>query len=227
MDALLRRRAMIADGGNPTPPPTPTLVFYDRLVFDGTAYIDTDIVPDAEASYRMMFGDETLKASQTLFTVPAENSTRIGLVYGSSTTSTRRAFSVYYGASGAVRSDQTMLFSAARYTMMLTPLKVQFGQNGTAQSITKGSNAPSGPLIFGQNATHSGTAYTGSMGNQRVYGPDAKNATSYTDLLNNYTPTHTLRPCTYNGEAGFWCVETSKFYGNSASSGTLSVINNE
>jgi len=217
---------IVASGGSPTPP-TPVIepVFYDRLVFDGTAYIDTDIVPDAEATYRMMFGDETLKASQTLFTIPAENSTRIGVVYGSATTSTNRVFSVYYGATGAVRTGDELRFSSGRYTMMLSPIKFQYGQY-VAASITKGENAPSGALIIGQNATHSGTAYTGSVGNLRIYGPDAKNATNYTDLLNNYTPTHTLRPCTYDGEAGLWCVETSKFYGNSAESGTLSVLNN-
>lgn len=226
MDALLRRRQMMLAGGSPIPPIPAGVVFYDRLVFDGTAYIDTDIIPDAEATYRMMFGDETLKASQTLFTVPAENSTRIGVVYGSATTSTKRAFSAYYGATGVVSTGQELAFSSARYTMMLTPLRFKAAASISAASITKGPNAPSGALIIGQNATHSGTAYTGTAGNLGVYGPDAKNASDATDLLNNYTPKYTLRPCTYDGEAGLWCVETSKFYGNSAGSGALSVINN-
>jgi hypothetical protein len=79
---------------------------------------------------------------------------------------------------------------------------------------------------LGDNASHSaGGKYTGRMSVFRIYGSDAQNATTYFEL-DNYPTLYTLRPCTCDGEAGMWCVETSTFYGNSAGAGTLSVINN-
>ena len=211
-------------GGTPTPPTPTGLVFYDWLVFDGTAYIDTDIIPDANASYRSTFGGETLKATQRLFQVPAANSTLIGVIYGTQTTTTNRVFSVYYGASNAVSTGKSLAFSYDTYGFFLTPKR--FGWPNNVYTITKGENAPTGPLVIGYNAAHQGQAYTGKVNIFRVYGSDAQNATSPTDLMDNYTPAYTLRPCTYNSEAGLWCVETDTFYGNTAGAGTLTVQNN-
>lgn len=223
MDTLLRRREMIASGATPTPPTPPGVVFYDKLVFDGTAYIDTDIIPDALASYRVILGNETTKAAQRYFAVQADNTTTIGIFLSSNTTSTNRNFAVYYGASQAVSTNRNMNFSYATMALWMTPYKFGFGSN--SYSFTKGSNAPVGGLVLGMNAGHTGQPFTGEMETFRVYGSDAQNVTSNTEF-NSYTPAYTLRPCTYNGEAGMWCVETSTFYGNTAGAGTLSVENN-
>ena len=219
MDALLRRREMMASGEEPNP-----LVFYNKILFDGVAYIETDITPPEDASFRVNLGNETSKAAQRVFMVPAENGTIIGVYYGNNTTSTRRYFSIYYGASSAVSTTTYLAWSTTTYSFWLTPNR--FGWGNTANSITKGSNKPSGNLVIGYNASHSGNPYSGEMGLFRIYGSDAQNATSASDLYDNYTPVYTLRPCTYNGEPGLWCVETSKFYGNSAGAGTLTVANN-
>lgn len=220
MDALMRRRQIMTAG---VEPPAPAPVFYTYLKFDGVAYIDTDIIPDANASYRSTFGGETLKATQRVFQVPAANSTLIGVIYGTQTTTTNRVFSAYYGASSAVSTGKTLAFSYETYGLFLTPKR--FGWTDHVYTITKGANAPTGPLVIGYNAAHQGQAYTGKVSIFRVYGSDAQDATTPNDLLDNYTPAYTLRPCTYNGEAGLWCVETSTFYGNSAGAGTLSVSN--
>ena len=223
MDTMLRRRAMIAAGGSPTPPPTPTPVFYDFLIFDGTAYIDTDIVPDANASFRVNLGDETLKAAQRLFGIPTGSGAYTTVSYSNSTTTTNRAFTVYYGSSSSLSSNRTLAFSQGRYSFFLTPKRFGWGNN--AFTITKGSGSPSGGLVVGSNSSHSGQPYTGKIRGFIVYGSDAQDATDASDLYNNYTPAYNLRPCTYNGEVGLWCLETSKFYGNSAGSGSLSVAN--
>ena len=220
MDALMRRRQMMTAGGEP---PAPAPVFYDYLVFDGTAYIDTDIVPDANASYRVSLGDETIKATQRLFLVPAENNTQIGAIFGTGTTSSIRQFSAYYGASSSVVSGKNLYFSVGRFTLFLTPKR--FGWGSTSYTFTKGDNAPSGGIILGINTAHQGQPYSGKMSVFRIYGSDAQDATSASDLLDNYTPVYTLRPCTYLGEAGIWCEETSTFYGNTANAGTLTVEN--
>ncbi len=201
-------------------------VFYDYLVFDGTAYIDTDIVPSNDASFLGNFGTETLTGSgagQRLFLVPATGSTQTGVIISpSQSTSTYRYFSMYYG-SNALGGNRRNYWSTTRYDIFLTPNK--FGYGGTVVNITRGGYVPAGALVIGQNAAHSGQAYTGRIKTFYVYGDDAKNVANVSGFA-NYTPVATLRPCTYNGEAGLWNVETSKFYGNTAGAGTLSVANN-
>lgn len=223
--AYLGSNLVFQKGSSPTPP-TPVIepVFYDRLVFDGTAYIDTDIIPPADCSFRIVIGGETQKKAQRYFYAATENSGYIGVTLGSSTTSATRYFSVYYGSDSVVSSNRTLSFSYSEFTLFLTPKR--FGWGSDAASITKGSSAPSGPVIVGSSPSHSGNAFTGRIGAFRIYGSDAQNATSASDLSSNYTPVYTLIPCTYNGDAGLWCVETSKFYGNTAGAGTLTVINN-
>lgn len=223
MDALLRRRSMIAAGGGSPTPPGPVIepVFYDRLVFDGTAYIDTDLVPQDGWSFKVLLGLETTKAAQRVFLAPAASSSFYGLVYASATTSTNRAIRVYYG--GSAQGSGTLAFSTTRYNFFLTPYRYGWGST-VSNTYTKGSNAATGGLTIGQHPGHTGQAFTGAMETFYIYGSDASGSTKATDF-SSYTPLYTLRPCTYDGEAGYWCVETSTFYGNTAGAGTLSVEN--
>ena len=227
--AYLGSNLVYQSGSSPTPPtpPTPTgLVFYDRLVFDGTAYIDTDITPPANASFRTYLGNETLKAGQRLFLCNATTGLIGALLSPTSTTSTTRQFSVYYGASSAVTTSVTLPFSTTDYYLVLTPKRFIAAPNSsnTGTTFSKGNGTPSSALVIGANVNHNGQPFTGRMSIFRIYDSDAQNATSASELL-NYTPAYTLRPCTYNGEAGLWCVETETFYGNTAESGELTVLN--
>ena len=214
MDTLLRRRKMMGVGSS-------SLEFYSYLYFDGTAYIDTDIVPPTDFSVRVNMGKETLKSAQRIFLCSATTNS-IGVIMGAATSSTTRSFGVYYGSSSAA-ATMTIDFSAETYTMFLTPYK--FGAGNVFGAITKGAGTPNGPMIIGYNVNKSGQPYTGRMSYFRIYDADAKDATSAADLLNNYTPLYTLKPCKYNGVDGLWCEELSKFYGNSASGGTLTASN--
>ena len=224
MDTMLRRRAMIAAGGSPTPPPpTPTPVFYDYIIFDGTAYIETDIVPPADASFNVKMGNETLKSQQRLFLCNGTNA-YFGALLSSNTSATKRYFAVYYGATTAGSSNQkSNNFSTAIYNFFLTPKRFGWGSTDS-YTYTKGAGTPTGGLVIGDNTSHSGQAFTGEMQTFYVYDSDAQNCTKAADF-SSYTPKYTLRPCTVNGEAGIWCEETSKFYGNTAGAGTLSVRN--
>lgn len=195
-------------------------VFYNRLIFDGTAYIDTDIIPASGSSFRVILGNETSKVAQRIFSVPCANGAQIAAILNSNTSSSRRYFSVYYGGTSSVSSSRYLGWTNAEYSFFLTSKR--FGWGDTSYTFTKGSNNPSSGLIIGTNSSRSGKVYTGDIGVFRIYGDETQNVSNNSDF-NSYTPEYTLRPCTYNGEAGLWCVETRKFYGNTAGSGTLTV----
>lgn len=219
MDALLRRRQMMLEGGEPPEPAVPE--FYDRLVFDGTAYIDTDIIPEALSSFRVRVGNETLKAAQRIFMMAAGNNS-LGVMLNSNTTSTTRSLAAYYALSSAVATNKTISFSTAEYNLFLTPNR--FGWGSSTVAASGGTTAPTSAIVIGLNSSHSGQPFTGEMGTFEVYGSDAKDVTSFSGF-SSYTPVATLRPCRYRGAAGLWCMETSKFYPNSAGAGSLSVRN--
>lgn len=224
MDALLHRRIMMSTGGIEPPEPPESLVFYDRLIFDGTAYIDTDVIPPSGASFRLVLGNETGKRAQRVFAVGCNNDAMIGVVYNSNTTSTRRYFSYYYGTTSSISSSLNLDFTTTEYRFFLTARRIGIGTNVTM--YTSGSNSPSSGLLIGTNTEHTGNPFTGEIGTMQIYGNDTIGVASY-DGFDNYTPQYTFRPCTVNGEAGLWCVEKSKFYGNSANGGTLTVRNIE
>ena len=222
MDTLLRRRAMIG-GAEPPTPPTPVYepVFYDNLIFDGTAYIQTDIMPQEDCSITVPLGNETSKSQQSLFAYGNDSAKFIrGVFLNSMTSSTNRVFAARYNSTTA--QTAALAFSTATYNFFLTPFK--FGWNNTANNVTKGNVTPTKGIAFGINAGTAPPAYTGQMGTVRIYDSSAKNVTKYADF-SSYTPSATLRPCTYNEEPGFWYVEGNKFFGNSAEAGSLSVSN--
>lgn len=199
--------------GNSAPAP----VFHTRLYFDGTAYIDTDILFPENGSIRIPLGYETEKKSQVIFNAGG----RVYATLNSNTNTTSRAFSFAYDSSSALISGttRTLAWTNNAYTLFLTPKRGGIGSN--SNTFTKGSSRPTTGIVFGQNAAHTNVPFTGAInGIVRIYDSDAQNATSASDL-DNYTPLYRLRPCVYLGEAGLWCVETSTFYGNTAGSGTL------
>lgn len=219
MNTLLRRRQMMG-----TSEVHPDVVFYDRLVFDGTAYIETDIIPPVDASFRVTLGHETIQGAQRLFMNACANSAYTGITI-TGTVGGKRTMNIYYCSSSAAFSGLTLSWSYKDYTLYMTPKKAGVGDDA-GKTLSAGNNAPSGGVLLGTNVAKNGQPFSGRMGRFLIYGSDAKNATGTTDLLNNYTPVYDLRPCTYNGEAGLWCMETSKFYGNTAGAGALSVMNN-
>ena len=212
MDTLLRRRELI-EAVNSAPAP----IFHAKLIFDGTAYIDTTVLMPEDGTLRAIFGWETEKKYQVLFSFDG----KVGTYLNSSTNATSRYFTATYdGATGVSGTTLSLGWSYSSYSFFLSPSRVGYGS--TTRTFTKGSSHPTSGLVVGQNASHSGTPFTGGVQRIRIYGSDAKNVTSNSDL-DNYTPVANLRPCTYLGEAGLWWVEQGIFFGNSAGSGSLSV----
>lgn len=200
-------------------------VFYDNLIFSGGAYIDTGLLIPVNGSIYTTFGGETSKSQQRLYmTMPDNSGYYIGALLTSSTTSTYRYFGAYYDSSSNIGGNNRRLnWSYNSYIFFQTPKR--FGLAANSWTYTKGSTHPTGTLLLGENlGSQTRVPYTGFMRNFLIYGSDAQNCTSY-DQFANYTPGYTLRPCTYNGEAGMWIVETNTFKGNSAATGSLSVSN--
>ena len=190
MDALLRRRAMIAAGGSPTPPPTPTPTFYTYLYFDGTAYVTTDYTLPENCSIGVRLGNETSKAAQRVFRATGNGSEVIQMIYSSTTTSTKRYFGIYYDSSSINSSDKYLNFSTTTFNFFLTPKR--FGWGTTASyTYTKGSTHPTGAFQVGGWGT--GQPFTGRMETIRIYGSDAQNATTAAELA-EFTPVATFRP---------------------------------
>ena len=214
-----RRRLMMAaaQGGLPIIEP----VLYDYLVFDGSSYIDTYLTMGSSNSYAFICGNETLKAAQRIFMFSTADSKNTGVIFTSSTSSSNRSIGFYYG-SGNLSSIILSFSSITEYKVMLTPNRLQANTN--IQTHTKNTKTSTTALTIGSTSAHSGNPYSGRMKTFYIYDSTAQNATSYDDLVANYTPIYTLQPCTYNGEAGLWCSELNKFYGNTSPTGTLSVI---
>ena len=217
---------MIASGGGEPPtPPTPTIlpVFYDNLNFDGVAYIETDLLlpQDGSVLISCYFGTTESRKPQRIFDVGG----LIGAVLDSRTDSQARYESFFYGDTTATQLSTKLYWnSGASLELFLTPNYGGFGSFKT--NITKGANIPNSPLVIGQNTISPEQALAGTLRKCRIYDSSAQNV-SNTSGFSSYTPVYTLVPCTYDGEPGLWCEEENKFYGNSNSTGTLTVSNNE
>ena len=210
---LIRRRGMMASDSPE---------FHRYLVFDGTAYIDTDIVPNGnQNTFNVSIGHETVTSGvQHVYDFLTSNG-RIRVSYGSATTPTTRSVNAWYdnGVNSAVTMNVN--FSISEYRMVLTPYRL-FCYSYSSTLSSPGNGVVTSPIVLGAITGYSGQAFSGRMSRFRVYGPEAKNIT-IASQIDNYTPFITLHPCIYKGEAGMWYVQGNKFYGNTAGAGTLTV----
>ena len=217
MNGLIERRTRMQAIGKS--------VFYDRLVFDGTAWIQTDLFIPSNGSIDIdACGYETQKVAQNVFklSLSVDDNMVTAIWVNTNTNSSTRQVSWRYTSTSTQRRASYTWSGTPQINFWMTPKRAAAGNS--IGSITAGSNTPSIAMMIGGPATSTITCFTGRTGIWRIFDSDAQNATSRTGLL-AFTPVYTLRPCTYNGEAGLWCVETNKFYGNSAGSGQLTVLN--
>lgn len=197
--------------------------FYDLLVFDGVAYVITDLfIPSNGSIACMNIGNELQRIPSQYIIVGYDITIKFGIWINSNTSSSRRYISWRYNMSRTQLSNLTIPFNSyPQVNYWMTPNRA--GYNNESRTITMGTEKPEDPLVIG--GSNYGNCFTGSMGTITIYNSDAQNVSSLNDLL-QFTPAYTLRPCLYHNNAGFWNVEQHKFYGNGADSGSLSVINN-
>lgn len=212
---------LVYQSGSPTPTPQPE--FHSRLRFDGTAYIQTDIVLPQNGSIRFgSSGGETRKGNQGIINASNDSGIRFCIFLTTTSDSTKRVYAIRYDSGTTDASRKELNNYTDRPALFITPFKWGFGNSVT--SFSKGSDRPTTGIQFG--ALSQSYRYTGSLGYFYIYDSTAQNASNAPDLRDNYTPIYTLRPCIYNGEAGYWCVQTETFYGNSAGEGQLTVEDN-
>lgn len=143
------------------------------------------------------------------------------LVFGLNTVAgTNFIGEAFYDSSTYVKRTGGISWSAHRNAnLWITPKA--FSAADATITFTKGSTPPTNPIILANAKT---SRFLGSMGRFYIYDDAAQNVTTLAGF-NSITPVYTLCPCTFNGEAGMWCVETSTFIGKTGGSGTLTVEN--
>ena len=206
---------MMANSGEPPILP----IYYDNLIFDGACEIDTDYLLPENASLAVyVFGEQ--KVAQTIVgAFSPDNGPRTIIHYGGGTNSSNRQVVAYYDSTNYLKAFN-VAWTYTPVTLFLTPKRC--GVGNTSYYITKGNTRPENPLLIGCDS--GSYFFTGTMRTLYIYGSDAQNASSYSNLT-QFTPIATFSPCTYNGEAGMWYVEGNRFCGKTRGNGTLTVSN--
>lgn len=212
MSTFRRRLMSILSGKEPLPE------FYNYLVGDGVAYVDTGIRIPENGSMAGVFGYETRRAgAQNIFGAFDVGAGETGLTFGGGTDNNYRQIVAFYDKTANVGYN-TLNFNYKTFASFLTPKR--FGYGDSSKTFTKGNLRPTATLkIFGGYPTY--TSYSGLLsGDFMVFGADAQNAATWEQIM-AFTPVATFRPCIYNGEAGLWYVEEKRFCGNAAGSGSF------
>ena len=203
--------------------PLHDLTLYSYIFYDGTAYIETDYVLPLNCSIRVGIADEQQHVAQQVFGASGSTGGWISHFLGGATDSTYRQPVACYDSSSFIKpTDKKIRWQYTSYGYFMTPLR--HGWGNTTYTYTKGNLHPDGPLCLGAAFNKSSIKSTARMSSFWVYDTSASACTTFTQF-DNYTPIATFRPCIYNGKAGVWHVEEGKFFGNSASGGTLLVSN--
>ena len=209
---LIRRRGMMQAA---TPPST--LVFHNYLVYDGAAYIQTDILLPQNGAVKTYVKLGNLRRAEGYFSA-LDNSANI--VFGVRSTSfTNFVGEAFYDSTSYSRRTGGINWANhSNANMWITPSA--FSAADTTLTFTKGSTLPTSGLIFGQ--AKSSNPFRGQMAVIYIYDDSAQNVTNLAGFT-GLVPLYTLKPCEYNNQCGLWCEETNRFYGNTAGVGTLNI----
>lgn len=203
------------------------LIFYEKLVTDGVAWIITDYFPSAENTLG-------IRAKGNIpFNVTSGNNQGIYGCNSSSSVSAYRTFGqiAYLNGRAAVYAkNQTISnpynlhtgttvndFDVNCYIDNDGLYHIESSINGTLvtynpSSITRGGVATYGLGIFADNQRGEAKTHCGNGV-----------SISYLEIKDAELGTLTYVPCTYNGEPGMWDLANQKFYGNAATSGQFTV----
>ena len=195
-----------------------SLVLYDKLVGDGTAYIKTEYYPNGTDGFawsadrpinwnKFIFGCKS--SALNLGVLPINESQTYYLV-GSA------------GATAVTEDNRPTITRELIVTQIDGSLHRVLVDNGvqTKDFGAVGSyegKTSSAPLLLFSCQTNATNATA-----DRIYNGTIRSF-SINDIDGNTIMS--LKPCTWNGEAGMWDEVNGKFYGNAATSGEFSVAN--
>lgn len=207
------RRAMMAKklgGGLP-----PGVVLYERLIGDGTAYIDTGFVPTESNLLGFEMAGRLVNKNTILFGT-CNSSYSAGYVEVSANGTYLRV-----GLCGALNSITRITGNdiEVKCEQVGNNMVVDYSIDGVQGSLTtsnaKATYNQSLPL-FARRIQRSGIAGISPNGASlkflKLFAMDGS-------LMYNF------HPCTYNGEAGMWDLVSNTFFGNANTSGSFSVAN--
>lgn len=204
--SIFRALLMQKKGGLPS-----GVVLYDRLVGDGTAYIES-LPFNSSYDYEMEvfnlpnytnFWGWRESYGGKFYALATTNSTEIRLYRNNNNAFTN------VGGLGLPTLDRKISISWTKGTIVVV----------TSDGVTK-------------NATFTPVEKDIIGGNARLFGMRGYSAAvvacgykSYIVKDENGNILVNLRPCTYNGVAGMWDMVNNRFYGNANTSGSFSVSN--
>ena len=156
-------------------PPVPE--FHDYLVFDGPAFIDTDITVPENCSFVMNMGDEASRRQMRVIRVNPGGAD--GAIYShiSSFRTDVRSMSYAYDSSSSLKTHNSP--TGSRIAWFMTPKRGGYGSQSS--TYTKGDAHPLGGISLGGYTGDTSTSYypyNGTIKYLRVYGSDAQNETS-------------------------------------------------
>ena len=206
-------------------------VFFSKINLQGGAYIETDIMLPENFSMILVCDNANTGSTQGYGIIGCSGATsgRFELNRNSLGNNFSKNY-YYYGTDNYTGSLQLNTTDYPSWTPWMTPNK--YGNGGATKTYTKGAGTPNGVLVVGKTShanKYQGFFYASSSLNGgciKILGDYAQNAAGYEDLV-SMAALYTLKPCVYNNEHGLWCLENNKFYGNTASVGTITCSNNE
>lgn len=226
MDALLRRRAMIAAGGTPPTPPLPYTPV-DYIETDGVAYIDTGILGNDSRSCEIKYLHPSAVYGCILGSYGTASRSYFLLV--AVTEAMHVGFEHYYGygandgTPSVEESIQNQTPFIVKNAMRKGSQKIKVKQEGdssfTSLSKTNNNAISTGysMALFARN-TH-GTIDANCPSGSRLYYCKIYSDATYTTLVRDYVP------CLYHGEYGMWDKVSNAFFGNAAASGAFTGSN--
>ncbi len=183
----------------------PGVVLYDRLIGDGTAYIDTGITP-LYATDKISFCAKLDQYKGATFINAGSGANRFE-IYGSSST-TRNFYYVSYPASAQRNCN--------------LPNYIQFFNEGWIDMASGTSNF-GGVASSGLNNNTLTPTWKASSSLKIMY--NYKSTFKYFRYERSGGIIIDWHPCTYNGVAGMWDMVNNTFHGNANTSGSFSVAN--
>lgn len=223
MDALLRRRSMIANSGSSPTPPTPTPTAVDYIETDGTAYINTGVKGNAPMSVKLHDMVPVAPASGNSYVCGCRKDSGNTRLMFCIVSSGKTAGPGYLGS--VYSTDIDVSASVDNQTPMTVQCKMKSGsqtfyvkQAGESSyksktHSTSGANTTNNDIyVFAVNWY--GTASVAEEGTRirvvQVYSDDSFG----TLVFDGYA-------CYYDGEYGLWDRVSDSFFGNAAGSGAF------
>ena len=197
-----------------------SLVFYDKLVGDGVAYINTESYPTSWDNVEWD-ADAPSVYNKYIFGCKSSVLSVANLVYSATQT--------YYNYKPSTSATTINEDNAKRQRRTLRIVDLGNGSyrrevadldSGVVNSIDAGW---SGKDVVATNALRVFCSTTSAGANEKFY-KGAIRSIIITDAKTGNT-IMSLKPCTFAGEAGMWDEVNGKFYGNAAASGEFTAAN--